>query len=138
MNLMHEPMYKRPSYYGVQHLVSLLPDDVHAVELKFEAHCNREVRGYGIANKNNEVIGAMLWFSDLVPTDQLEKENVSVVLHDFSIYNLVYVEPITGMVHDLRPVLTRGGNEGGKTRLSGLPMWDSPIFLMKKSALKLK
>ena len=138
MNLMHEPMYKRPSYYGVQHLVSLLPDDVHAVELKLDAYCNRELRGYGIANKNNEVIGAMLWFSDLIPTDQLEKENISVVLHDFSIKDLVYVEPITGMVHDLRPVINRGAKDGGKLRLSGLPMWDSPIFLMNKEVLKIK
>ena len=138
MNLMHEPMYKRPSYYGVQHLASLLTDDLHAVELKFDAHCNHEVRGYGIANKNNEIIGAMLWFSDRTPTDQLEKENISVVLHDFSIKDLVYVEPITGMVHNLRPVVTRGSNEGGKIRLSGLPMWDSPIFLMSKSVLKIK
>ena len=138
MNLMHEPMYKRPSYYGIQHLASLLTDDVHAVELKFEAHCNHELRGYGIANKNNEIIGAMLWFSDRTPTDQLEKENISIVMHDFSIKDLVYVEPITGMVHNLRPVVTRGSNEGGNTRLSGLPMWDSPIFLMSKSVLKIK
>ncbi len=138
MNLMHEPMYKRPSYYGVQHLASLLTDDLHAVELKFDAHCNHEVRGYGIANKDNEIVGAMLWFSDRTPTDQLEKENISVVLHDFFIKDLVYVEPITGMVHNLRPVVTRGSNEGGNTRLSGLPMWDSPIFLMSKSVLKIK
>ena len=138
MNLLHEPMYKRPSYYGIQHLTSILTDDLHAVELKFDAYCNREVRGYGIANKDNEVIGAMLWYSDFAPTDQLDKDNVSIVLREFDVDNLVYVEPITGYVHDLRPVITRGGKEGGNVRISGLPMWDSPIFLMKKSAVNIK
>ena len=39
---------------------------------------------------------------------------------------------------DLSTIVTRGGNEGNTLRLSGLPMWDSPIFIMNKSALKLK
>lgn len=138
MNLLHEPMYKRPSYYGIQHLTSILTDDLHAVELKCTAHCNREVTCVGLANKDNEVIGAMLWYSDLTPTDQIDKDNVSMILHDFDVDNLVYVEPITGMVHDLRTVMTRGGKEGGNVRCSGLPMWDSPIFLMNKSAIKMK
>lgn len=138
MNLLHQPMYKRPSYYGVQHLSSLLTDDLHAVELKCDCYCNREVRCVGIANKENEVIGAMLWFSDLVPTDQLDKESVSMTLHNFDVASLVYVEPITGYVHDLRPVITRGAKDGGNVRISGLPMWDSPIFLIKKSAVQMK
>ncbi len=138
MNLLHEPMYKRPSYYGVQHLTSLLTDDLHAVELKYNAHCDREVKCVGIANKENEVIGAMMWYSDLVPTDQLDKDNVSITIYDFQVEDFVYVEPITGYVHDLKPLLSRGATDGGKVRFGGLPLWDSPILLMKKSALKLK
>ena len=138
MNLLHQPMYKRPSYYGIQHFVSVLGDDMHAVELKCEARGDREVKCVGIANKDNEVVGAMLWYSDLTPSDQLDKDNVSMTIYDFDVENLVYVEPITGYVHDLRPVVTRGGKEGGNVRFSGLPMWDSPIFVIKKSVLKLK
>ena len=92
----------------------------------------------GIANKENEVIGAMMWYSDLVPTDQLDKDNVSLTLYDFKVEDLVYVEPITGYVHDLKPLLSRGAVDGGKIRFGGLPLWDSPILLMKKSVLKLK
>ena len=75
---------------------------------------------------------------DLKHISSQSKENISVVLHDFSIKDLVYIEPITGMVHDLRPVINRGAKDGGKLRLSGLPMWDSPIFLMNKEVLKIK
>lgn len=138
MDLLHRPMYKRPSYYGVQHLTSVLTDDLHAVDLKFVAHGDREIKCIGLANKEGEVIGAMLWYSDYNPTDQLDKDNVSMTIYDFDVPSLVYVEPITGYVHDLRSVITRGGKEGGNVRFSGLPMWDSPIFVIKKSALNLR
>ena len=137
MNLLHEPMYKRPAYYGVQHLASLLHDGIKPAKVEVKAYSNRKVASVGLANKEGEVIGAMLWYSDLTPTDQLEKDNVSVELLGFDVDNLVYVEPITGYVHDLRPVITRGGKEGGNVICSSLPMWDSPILLIKRSALKM-
>ena len=138
MNLLHEPMYKRPAYYGVQHLSSLLHDGIQPAKVEVKAYGNRKVASVGLANKDGEVIGAMLWYSDLTPTDQLEKDKVTVELLGFDVDNLVYVEPITGYVHDLRPVISRGGKEGGNVICSGLPMWDSPILLVKKSTLKLR
>ena len=138
MNLLHEPMYKRPAYYGVQHFASLLHDNILPTEVKIESNSEREIASVGLTNKEGELLGVMLWYSDLMPSDQLVKDNVSLKILNFDVDNLVYVEPITGMVHDLRPVITRGGKEGGNIRCSGLPMWDSPILLIKKSALKLK
>lgn len=145
MNLMHEPMYKRPAYYAVQHFTRLLHDGIQPFELKHTAFHNREIQCVGLANKSGEMVGAMLWFSDLVPTNTLDKENVSIILHNFAVEDLVYVEPITGFVHDLGTVLTRGANEGdaasetvGDLRCSGLPLWDAPILLIKRSELKLQ
>ena len=89
----------------------------------------------------------MLWKSDLVPTDNLNKENISITLLDFAAEDLVYVEPITGFVHSLSSVITRGANEvdiaegvngAGNLRCAGLPLWDAPIILIKKSELKLQ
>lgn len=138
MNLLHEPMYKRPSYYGIQHFATLLHDGIKPVDVKVTAHCNRELRSVGLANAAGEVVGVMLWFSDLIPSDQLEKENVSMVIHDFNVKDLVYVEPITGYVHSLSTVITRAADNGGQIRCSALPMWDSPILLINKSELKLQ
>ena len=50
----------------------------------------------------------------------------------------VYAEPITGKVHDLKTVILRGGLSGGNIRLSGLPMWDSPVFLMERKSVSLE
>ena len=146
-NLMHEPQYKRPAYYAVQHLTRLLHDDIQAVEVKCQAFANSEIKCVGLANKSGEKIGVMLWKSDLVPTDNLDKENISITLMDFAVKDLVYVEPITGYVHDLSSVITRGANEvgiaeaineTGNLRCAGLPLWDAPILLIKKSELKLQ
>ncbi len=147
VNLMHEPQYKRPSYYAVQHLTRLLHDGIQPVEVKCQAFTNSEIKCVGLANKSGEKVGVMLWKSDLVPTDNLNKENVSVTLVDFAVEDLVYVEPITGYVHDLSSVITRGANEvdiaegangAGNLRCAGLPLWDAPIILIKKSEIKLQ
>ena len=147
VNLMHEPQYKRPSYYAVQHFTRLLHDGIQPFELKHTAFHNREIQSVGLANKSGEIVGAMLWFSDLVPTNSLDKENVSIVLHNFAVEDMVYVEPITGFVHDLSSIITRGANEvdiaegangAGNLRCAGLPLWDAPILLIKRSELKLQ
>ena len=147
VNLMHEPQYKRPAYYAVQHLTRLLHDGIQPVDVKCQAFTNSEIKCVGLANKSGEKVGVMLWKSDLVPTDELNKENVSVTLMDFAVEDLVYVEPITGYVHDLSSVITRGANEVDiaeaangtmNLRCAGLPLWDAPIILIKRSEIKLQ
>ena len=147
VNLMHEPQYKRPAYYAVQHLTRLLHDGIQPVDVKCQAFTHSEIKCVGLANKSGEKVGVMLWKSDLVPTDELDKENVSVMLMDFAVEDLVYVEPITGYVHDLSSVITRGANEVDiaeaangtiNLRCAGLPLWDAPILLIKRSELKLQ
>lgn len=80
----------------------------------------------------------MLWFSDQIPTDQLERELVSLTIDGLSLKEAVYVEPITGRIYDLSSVILRGGMSGGKIRFSQLPLWDSPIFIMEKSCVPFK
>ena len=87
---------------------------------------------------HGETIGAMLWFSDQIPTDQLERELVSLTIDGLSLKEAVYVEPITGRIYDLSCVILRGGMSGGKIRFSRLPLWDSPIFIMEKSCVPFK
>lgn len=48
------------------------------------------------------------------------------------------MEPITGKVHEVKTVILRGGLSGGNVRLSGLPMWDSPVFLMERESVSME
>ena len=77
-------------------------------------------------------------YSDQMPTDVLEKDNVSMTRKGLDMKDPVYVEPITGKVHEVKTVILRGGLSGGNVRLSGLPMWDSPVFLMERESVSME
>lgn len=139
MNLKKEVVYKRPAFYGVQHMANLLTTTVYPTELTLEsAHTNREISLSGIADKEGKTIGAILWFSDQIPTDQLEKELVSLTISGLSLKKAVYIEPITGRIYDLSRVILRGGMSDNKVRFSNLPLWDSPILIMEQAYVPFK
>ena len=139
MNLRKSVVYKRPAFYGVRHMANLLTTEVFPKELTLESsYSDREISLVGLADKNGKTIGAMLWFCDQIPTDQLERELVSLTIDGLSLKEAVYVEPITGRIYDLSCVILRGGMSGGKIRFSRLPLWDSPIFIMEKSCVPFK
>ena len=120
-------------------MANLLTTEVFPKELTLESsYSDREISLVGLADKNGKTIGAMLWFSDQIPTDQLERELVSLTIDGLSLKEAVYVEPITGRIYDLSSVILRGGMSGGKIRFSQLPLWDSPIFIMEKSCVPFK
>lgn len=138
MNLLKKVVYKRPSFYAVQHMANLLTTKVHAFDLQVEHNATREISIVGIKDDAGKAVGAMLWYSDQMPTDNLEKDNVSMTIKGLKLKDPVYVEPITGKVHELKTVILRGGISGGNIRLSGLPMWDSPIFIMERSQVNMQ
>ena len=112
---------------------------VYPTELTLEsAHTNREISLSGIADKEGKTIGAILWFSDQIPTDQLEKELVSLTISGLSLKKAVYIEPITGRIYDLSRVILRGGMSDNKVRFSNLPLWDSPILIMEQAYVPFK
>ena len=51
-----------------------------------------------------------------MPTDVLEKDNVSMTIKGLDMKDPVYVEPITGKVHEVKTVILRGGLSGGNVR----------------------
>lgn len=138
MNLRKKVVYKRPSYYAVQHMVSLLTTKVHPFDLEVDHNATREISVVGIKDEAGKTVGAMLWYSDQMPTDVLEKDNVSMTIKGLDMKDPVYVEPITGKVHEVKTVILRGGLSGGNVRLSGLPMWDSPVFLMERESVSME
>ena len=72
-----------------------LADDrgIRPKELTLESsYSDREISLVGLADKNGKTIGAMLWFSDQIPTDQLERELVSLTIDGLSLKEAVYVE----------------------------------------------
>lgn len=135
-NLLNEVVYKRPSYHGVQHMVNLLHSGLKpAGKLDIKANTMREIAARAIDNAEGKRIGALLWFSDRVPSDELTWENVELTVDALTLKDPVFVELITGRVYAL-PAL-KGAQMGGRTKFTGLPMWDSPVAIIERDAVSL-
>lgn len=133
-NLLKQVVYKRPSYHGVQHLVNLLHGGMKpSGRLAHRANTAREIAVVGIADGGDKPVGAMYWYSDRIPGDALTWDGVELSVEGLSLSDPVLVEPVTGRVYALP--LPHGSRIGGRMKLTGLPVWDSPMLLMERSAV---
>ena len=127
-NLLKEVVYKRPSYHGVQHMVNLLHRGMKpAGRLEYRANTSREIAVVGIAGAEGKLVGAMYWYSDRIPADELAWDEVELAVKGLSLSDPVLVEPITGRIYALS--LPHGHSIGGQLKLTGLPVWDSRCSL---------
>jgi len=134
-NLLHQFIYKRPSYYGVQHLVGFFDDEVKPVGLlAYESECPRKMAVAGFAKDGTSVV--LLWYSDQVPSDALEWDPVDLTIQGATFRDPVYVEMISGKAYEL----DRSGwkRDGKAVKFTRLPVWDSPVMIAERSAVDLK
>ncbi len=133
-NLLKEVVYKRPSYYGVQHMVNLLHKGLTPTDkLVFRANTMREIAVRGIAKADGKTIGILYWYSDRIPNDELTWDKIELTIEGLALSEPVLVEPITGRVYALP--LPHGSRIGGQMKLTGIPVWDSPMLLMERKAV---
>lgn len=133
-NLLKQVVYKRPSYHGVQHLVNLLHRGMKpSGRLEHRANTARGITVAGIAGAEGKTVGAIYWYSDRIPGDDLTWDTVEMTVEGLSLTDPVVVEPITGRVYALP--LPHGHRIGGGMKLTGLPVWDGPMLLMERSAV---
>ena len=138
MNLKSEPQYKRPKFYMVQNVTSIFTPDLKPIPADIKTNTDHEITSFGL-EKNGKPVGYVLWISDGVPTSSLEREYVTIKESSFPIRNLVYVDLITGKVHQLDNVHNVRNAENAKTReLVNIPIWDAPVLIIDKSAIKMK
>ena len=134
-NLLHDFIYKRPSYYGVQHMVSFFDDDVIAVgELTYESDSPRKITVAGFKKEGKPVV--LVWYKDQVPTDELKWDLVNLTIQGIKFHDPVYVEMITGKVYEIDRSTLK--SDGENTRLIKLPLWDSPVMIAERSLVNLK
>lgn len=136
-NLLKKVIYKRPSFHGVQHMVRLLDSGTKpAGRPAFRANTAREIALAAIAGPEGRTVGVMYWYKDRIPGDALAWDEVEVTLEGLSLADPVLVEPITGRVYALP--LPHGSRGSGRMKLTALPVWDSPMLLMERSAVPLR
>ena len=133
-NLKGEPQYKRPKFYMVQNVTGIFTPAVKAIPVELSVSTNREITSFGV-EKNGKPVGFALWFSDSVPTSSLERELVSIKETSFPIKHPVYVDLITGKIHELDSAHAINAWRSAYCDLSGIPIWDAPILIIDKAAL---
>ena len=138
MNLLKEPVYKRPSFYAVSHLVALLDaSKLPNAGVTVTASSGTEIKVAGIS-EGGKCVAVAYWRGDDKPSDTLDKEKVNALVSGVVFENPVLFDPITGRVYDLSYVMLRGGQQRGinATKFTGLPLWDAPLIIIEKSAFE--
>ncbi|MBQ9548094.1 MAG: beta-galactosidase [Bacteroidales bacterium] len=138
-NLQRTPVYKRPKYYGVQHVTSVFTPDLKAdPAVHVECDAQHKLTCFGVRNKNRAV-GCLLWFSGNRPTSSLDRQLVNVRISGLRLSDPVYVDMVTGYVHEVAGLKDRLVGKGdGNIGFSDLPLWDGPILLIERKALDYK
>ncbi len=134
-NLLNEIIYKRPSYYGVQHMVSVFDDSVVPEgALNFTSNSPREMTIAGFKKGNHPIV--LLWYKDRIPDDEFKWDLVNLTLKDVNFSDPVYVEMISGKVYEIGK--TDWENKGPDVVMRNLPVWDSVIMIAERSQVNLK
>lgn len=135
-NLLRKPVYKRPSYHGVQNISSILTADTYPVNtLSVRADTRKDISITGLS-RDGKLVGAMLWFGAEVPSSSLEWDYLNITIYGLVLEDPVFVEPVTGRVYEI-PVL-RGCKGKDYIKFNDFPLWDCPVLVMERSALSLR
>lgn len=134
-NLLNKVVYKRPAYYGVQHMVNIFDDTVDPVgELEYSSNAYREMTVAGFKKGDSPI--ALVWYKDQIPSDHLVYDLVGLTIKDVRFNDPVYVEIISGKVYDIDK--SDWKNQDKSVEFINLPVWDSPIMIVDRSQILLK
>jgi len=129
-DLNHRIIYKRPSFYAVQHMATFFDNAVQPTGLlAYESDAKRTMEVVGF--KKADTPGVLLWYNDQAPCDALTFDAVSLTVKGVVFKNPVYVELITGRVFDLAKDSWK--NAEGNAVFTRLPIWDSPVMLAERA-----
>ena len=124
-NTLKEVVYRRPSFYAMQHVFSYFDDDVRAVGVE-EPDCGGRRVTVAKFTRNSTPVYAM-WFSWKRPTDALAYERASFRFGGEAPENPVWVDLLTGKVGKVSPSCVSSSD--GVVTVADLPLWDSPVML---------
>lgn len=127
-----EVVWIRPAYHAVGHMASLLTPSLKAdTAMTFKADVPLNVTGL---IREGRYVGVMLWKNGSIPGDSVSQEPADVTVEGIDIKDPVWVEPMTGRVCEIGRYASRKGGMSFR----GLPLWDSPVFIMERDAVPMK
>lgn len=140
-NLKGETIYMRPKFHAVQHVTSIFTADIHPSDAVTAVTANAHRTHCIGLEKDGNVIGCALWFSESRPGDSLEREATPVTIKglDIPTSKAVYVDLLTGNVHNFNENARLYPHSSIKELyIDGLPMWDCPVLVINKDYINFK
>ncbi len=134
-NAQHEIIYKRPSYYGVQHMVSFFDYSVIPTGmLSYSSNANRELTVAGFKKDDTPV--ALVWYNDRNPGDEMKWDLVSLTIKNTTFKDPIYIEMVSGKVYEID---TEDWElKGNNVVFKNLPVWDSVMMIAERSQVGIK
>ncbi|MBQ9431481.1 MAG: glycoside hydrolase [Kiritimatiellae bacterium] len=135
-NTLKEFVYRRPSYYAMQNVFSLLDDEAHPVKIvsqpgfpieqRFDPKDTGKRTLFSVRFARGDSLFRFMWFSDSRPSSTLGFDRVKINLPG-RVEHPVWVEMITGRVFEIpAETVTHADNT---TIIRDVPMWDSPVMV---------
>ncbi len=134
-NLLHDVIYKRPSYYGVQHMASFFDNSVKTIGVKkYSSNSYRKMTVAGFEQNSNPII--LVWYNDRIPDDEFKWDIVNLSVKETNFKDPVFVEMISGKVYEINS--TDWQNKGEDTVFKNLPVWDSVVMITERANVQIK
>lgn len=131
-NLLHEFIYKRPSYYAVQHMAGFFDNSVQSArELKPKSNSTREMTVAAFEKAGHPVI--LIWYKDQIPGDDFKWDLIDLTIKDVELSDPVLIEMISGKVYEL----PNWSKTGKNTSFKKLPVWDSVMMITERTLAEL-
>jgi len=133
-----EPVYKRPKFYAVQHVTSVFTPELKACDdVKVAVDSDKEIYSVGI-RKGDRNVGCLIWCSGVRPGSSLERQLVDIRISGMSECDPVYVDLVTGYVHELKGTSDDSYNKNcnaGTLGFKSFPVWDAPVLVIDRSEI---
>ncbi len=129
-------LYRKPAYYAVQHLMSILDGAANPMEqVIFEAGQSPHLHVAGFTRAGRPLV--FVWNAPPgIPSDDLAWTPSDLTLKSITFDDPVYVELMSGNVYSLSGQQCR--RTGSDTVLHQLPVRDSPVLITDRAAIDLQ
>lgn len=127
----HAVIAVKPAYHAYRHVCAVL-DQRHQVNRSIAVTGEGLVAG-ALGDAQDGSLVAVLWRGDDIPGDGFDTQAVEVTIAAL-IEDPVLVDLRTGMVHAVPADQVH--RDGRTTRITGLPVYDSPLLLLPRAAVR--
>jgi len=140
----------KTAYYAIQNVTSIFDDTLERIrtfkhsyraadaapgETVYSLTTDRRTAAFGFRHKTTGKHLYTFWLTENIPMDSNEVRLQDVVLGGAEFDQPVWVDLISGAVHDVPAAQWR--KVGGGVRLSGIPIYDAPIVIADKSLVSI-